>query len=241
MAMWWQKQKNDNGTEELAIPKELEDQIKEGAEGAKKISKLEILLEGLVSTQQAEVAARKKEKDDADAAAARKRAVEGSDKLSEEIEELILTNPREAILRATAGQTEAIKAVHADNVRREVFEDTTKFKYYHGDIKREVDAMIVSQNVDFRLHPANIENCYHTVMGKHTDEIAEGKIKTRFAGSESSSRGTSSGSAGSTGTGGDREKIEYTADTLKAFEKAAKVAGITTKDYIELYEKEGVI
>ena len=239
MAMWWQKQKNEQGEEQLAIPKELEDQIKEGAEGAKKISKLETLLEDLVSTQQQE----KKDRDDAAKAvrdaAARKQAESQSGELDEKIEELLLTNPREAIRLATAGQTEAIKAVHADSVRREVFEDQTKFKYYSGDVKREVDALIASQGVDFRLNPANIENCYLTVIGKHADEIAEGKIKTRFAGSESGSRGTASGNAGDTSSGA--APRTYDAETMKAFEKAAKVTGLTVKDYVEMYEKEEVV
>ena len=62
-----------------------------------------------------------------------------------------------------------------------MFEDQDKFKFYHGDLKREIDSLLANQPVDFRLNPANIENVYNTVIGKHMPEIIEGKIKTRFA------------------------------------------------------------
>jgi hypothetical protein len=238
----WQKKKSEgeDGKEEFTLPDELTKKIEAGAEAAGKIGKVETMLSDLLSIQKSEKEARDKAaKDAADAAAAAAKAKKNED-LDAELEELMLTNPREAIRRATEGQTNAIKAVHADNVRREVFEDAQKFKYYHGTIKAEVDALLASQSVDFRLNPQNIENTYNTIVGKHNDEIVEGKLKTRFAGSESGSRGTSSGSAGSSGTGG-TEKKTLEAETEKEARRAARQVGIKYEDYVEMLEKEGVI
>jgi hypothetical protein len=236
----WQRDEEPVVTKDPALSEELMIQIKTGAEGAAKIPKLEEMLIGLTSIVQADKADRDREKAEAAAERARVAGTSRDEQTNAEIEELILTNPREAIRRATEGQTLAIKAVHADNVRREVFEDQDKFKYYSGEIKREVDALLAGQAVDFRLSPQNIENCYHTVLGKHTDEIAEGKLKSRFAGVENGGRGTSTGSAGDSGSGG-REKTALDAETSADVRKAAKQCGLKYEDYVELLEKEGVI
>jgi hypothetical protein len=236
----WQRSEEPEKKDEFTLPDELVNQIKAGSEAASKVSKIEEMLTGLTSIVQADKADREKAKTEAAAERARTAGTARDEQTDAEIEELILTNPREAIRRATEGQTLAIKAVHADNVRREVFEDQDKFKYYSGDIKREVDALLASQAVDFRLSPQNIENCYHTVLGKHTDEIAEGKLKSRFAGGENGGRGTSTGSAGDSGSGG-REKTALDADTSADIRKAAKQCGLKYDDYVELLEKEGVI
>ena len=240
----WQKKVDDKGEEKFELPDDLVKQIKDGSEAATKIGTIEQKLTDLLSIQQSEKTAReKKEKEVKDAAdaAARIKNSKTQEEFDSEIEELMLTNPREAIRRATEGQTNAIKAVHADNVRREVFEDSTKFPYYHGDLKREIDTLLASQAVDFRLNPQNIENCYHTVVGKHNTEIVEGKIKNRFAGADNGSRGTSSGSAGSSGVGG-KEKFSTTDPAYEAdIRRAAKQVGIKYEDYVDMLDKEGVI
>lgn len=236
----WAKKVDDKGEEKFELPDEIVKQLKDGADANAKVSKMETMLEEMKNIQLADKTARDKEKADAAAAAARKAAADKQPEIDAEIEELMLTNPREAVRRLTEGQTEAIKIVHADAVRREVFEDQQKFKYYTGDIKREVDALLAGQKVDFRMQPANVENCYHTVLGKHTDEIAEGKIKNRFAGSESFGRGTSGGGAGDTGAGGGGKKT-YDAEYMKEIERAAKQVGIKTSDYMEMLEKDGVL
>ena len=241
----WQKKKaeGEEGKDEFTLPDDLTKQIKDGAEAASKVGKIETMLADLISIQKTEKDAREKATKDAADAAAKVKNSKTQEEFDTEIEELMLTNPREAIRRATEGQTLAIKAVHADNVRREVFEDAQKFKYYHGSIKTEVDALLASQPVDFRLNPQNIENTYNTVVGKHNDEIVEGKLKTRFAGSDGGSRGTSSGSAGSSGSGaGEKKKLsDFSGEYLEDIKRAAKHVGIKPEDYVEMLDSEGVL
>lgn len=237
----WQKKKDETtGEDKFELPDEIVKQLKDGAEANTRVSKMESMLEELKNIQVEDKKARDKEKTDAAAAAARKAAADKQPEIDAEIEELMLTNPKEAIRRATEGQSVAIMNLRADNIKRDVFEDAQKFKYYAGDIKREVDALISGQTLAARNDPSVVENCYHTVMGKHTDEIAEGKIKNRFAGSESSGRGTSGGNAGDSGASG-KDKKTYDPEYLKDIERAAKQVGIQTKDYIEMLEKDGVL
>ena len=236
----WQKKTDDKGEEKFELPDEIVTQLKEGKETKEKLGKMETLLQGLVDTQQADKTAREKAVKDAADAAARAQHGKKQDELDAELEDLILTNPKEAIRRATEGQSVAIMTLRADNIRRETFEDQDKFKYYAGSIKAEVDALIAGQSLAARNDPSVVENCYHTVMGKHVDEIAEGKLKSRFAAGTGSSSGTSSGSAGSSGTGGkEKTKIDtaYEAD----IRKAAKQVGIKYEDYVEMLDKEGVL
>lgn len=236
----WQKKKDETtGEEKFELPDVIAEQLKAGVEAKASLSKMESMLEELKNIQVADKTARDKEKADAAAVAARKASAERQTETDAEIEELMLTNPKEAIRRATESQSIAIMTLRADNIKREVFEDAQKFKYYTGDIKREVDALIAGQVLAAKNDPSVVENCYHTVMGKHADEIAEGKIKNRFAGSESSSRGTSGGSAGDSST--KSEKKTYDAEYMKEIERAAKQVGIKTSDYLEMLEKDGVL
>ena len=234
----WQKKEGSENAQ-VEIPDAVMQQIKDGAEAKEKLNKVEQMLADLTKIQLDDKAAREKEKKAAADALAHQQRQKVTEQTDEQIEELMLTNPREAIRLATQGQTEAIKAVHADNVRREVFEDGEKFKYYTGDLKREIDSLLANQPVDFRLNPANVESTYHTVLGRHTDEIVGGKLKTRFAGGSEGSRGTSSGSAGA-GAGG-KEKTIVDAETEKEIRRAAKQVGIKYEDYVEMLDKEGVI
>ena len=63
----------------------------------------------------------------------------------------------------------------------------------------------------------------------------EGKIKSRFAGSESDSRGTSTGSAGGTGTGDNANLV--ISDEIKTI---AKRFGIAPEEYAKMLDKEGI-
>jgi hypothetical protein len=146
---------------------------------------------------------------------------------------------KDAIALATQGQTLAIKAIHAEQVRKELFDsDPDKFRYYTGDVKREVDALIANQAVDFRTNALNIENCYHTVLGKHTEEIVEGKLKTRFA--SGSGGGTSNGSAGSSGASDGKEsRIAGIAADSEVI-RAARQCGIPVAEYAKMLEEDGV-
>lgn len=232
----WQRPKDGEGENEIKVTISPEDQkkIDDAAKAAGELPAIKQQLEGLKSIQ-AFVDEYKKDKAEAAAAAAKKTQQQTQTEADEEIEALMLTDPKQAILKATTPQAIAIMTLRADNIRREVFEDTEKYKYYHGDIKKEVDALLAAQKLDARNDPSVVENCYLTVLGKHNDEILEGKIKTRFAGSESSSRGTSSGSAGATDAADKKNRI--IPDDVK---RAAKQFGITPEDYADMLDKEGI-
>lgn len=242
MKLPWMK--NDEGKQELELPDELVSQIKKGADSADKVSTIETKLSELTTLFSNDLKDRKKREDDAAAASAaavaRKNHTERQEQIDSEIEELMLTNPKEAIRKATESQSVAIMTLNANNIRREVFEDSEKFKYYYGDIKSEVDKLIAGQTLAARNDPSVVENCYKTVLGNHVDELVEGKLKSRFASSENGGRGTSSGSAGSTGTGGNEKKTRD-ADFESDLRRAAKQVGIKYEDYVEMLEKDGVI
>ena len=229
----WQRD-DKTGEPVMELPDELVNQIKAGSEAASKLSSIETTLADLKSIMASSSEKEEKERKEKEAkeAAARRQEAEGT--VEEQIEALMLSGKtKEAIALATQGQTQAIKAVHADNVRRELFEAQDKFKYYHGDIKREVDALLANQAVDFRMNPANIENCYHTVVGKHNGEILEGKIKTRFAASSGGS--VSKGEAGDTGA--DDKKNLKLSDEAK---KAARLLGFDEDTYKKMLDEDGV-
>lgn len=231
---FWQRTKDEtSGEEKFALPEEMEKQLAAGAKAAEELPKITQLLADLKSTQESKEVAEKKTRDDAAAAAARKKAEETNGTLEEQIEALMLEGKtKEAVKLATQDQAAVLMTLRADNVKRELFEDAEKFKYYHGDIKREVDELLSGQSLTLRNDPASVANCYHTIIGKHANEILEGKIKTRFAGSESGSRGTSSGSAGS----GDKKELKITDDV----KKLAQQFGVKPEDYAEMLEQEGI-
>jgi hypothetical protein len=232
--MWWQKA--GDSEEKTEIPEDLKKQLEAGVKASEELPKLTALLQGLADTQAADVAARKKEKDDAAAASSRAASEAKNGTLEEQIEALMLEGrTKDAIALATQPTNNALLTIRADQIKREVFEDKAEeFKYYHGDIKKEVDALLNAQPLTFRNDPSNVANCYHTIVGKHTPEIMEGKIKTRFAAGEGS-RGTSSGAAGGTGTDA-HEPIKLTDD----IRKAAKLLGFKPEEYVKILDDEGV-
>ena len=230
----WQRPKDGEGENEIKVTISPEDQkkIDDAAKAAGELPAIKQQLEGLKSIQ-AFVDEYKKDKADAAAAAAKKTQQQTQTEADEEIEALMLTDPKQAILKATTPQAIAIMTLRADNIRREVFEDTEKYKYYHGDIKKEVDALLAAQKLDARNDPSVVENCYLTVLGKHNDEILEGKIKTRFAGSESHSK--LPGNAGASDAAEKKNRI--IPDDVK---RAARQFGITPEDYADMLDKEGI-
>ena len=75
-----------------------------------------------------------------------RRPSELSAELEERIESLMLEGKtKEAIALATQPLTNEVLLSRADRIKREVFENAERFPYYHGDIKREVDALLESQ------------------------------------------------------------------------------------------------
>jgi hypothetical protein len=235
----WQKKPKEDGTEEFTLPDELQNQIKAGADAAAQMPKLMETLNGLKSIMETQSKAQK-DKEDAEAAAAlRLKNSKNQEETDAEIEELFLTDPKAAIAKATQGHTSAILTLNASNIRREVFEDEKEFKYYHGDIKKEVDTLIAGQTLQARNDPSVIKNCYLTVLGRHNDEIVEGKIKSRFAGSTGTG-GTSNGSAGSSGAADDKASILRGLENDPMVLKAARTLGMKPADYAKMLDEEGI-
>lgn len=231
----WQKKPKEDGTEEFTLPDELTNKIEAGANAAAdltpKVTQILESLEGInkfVETQTAREAA-------AAAAAAVSKRTETATETEERIESLMLEGKtKEAIALANQPLINEVMLTRADRIKREVFEDAEKFPYYHGDVKKEIDALLENQPIQFRNNAQNVENCYHTILGKHTAELVEGKLKNRFAGSEGG-RGTSTGSAGSSSTS-TKERPAITDDVRKA----AKLLGFKAEDYAKILDDEGV-
>ena len=231
----WQKTEK-NGTEEFTLPDDLQKKIDDGANAAAELPKIRELLEGLNNVMATQTAEQKAREAAAKRAEQQQQQQQNDGTLEEQIEELMLAGQtKKAVALATQGQTSEILLLRADRIKRELFEDEKKFKYYHGDLKKEVDALINGQTLQARNDPSVVENCYKTVLGNHTDELLEGKIKSRFAGSENDARGTSIGAAGSSGSG-EHKKYPVTDDVRKA----AKLLGFTPEDYAEMLDKDGV-
>ena len=236
----WQKKPKEDGTEEFTLPDELTTKIEAGANAAADLTpKVTQILESLaginkfVETQTAKDAA-------ATRTATATKNTETQAELEERIESLMLEGKtKEAIALATQPLTNEVLLSRADRIKREVFENAERFPYYHGDIKREVDALLESQPAAFRNNAQNVENCYHTVLGKHTPELVEGKLKNRFASSEGS-RGTSSGSAGNTSVADDNKDRLAGLEADEQVKRAAKHLGFSVKEYASILDKEGI-
>lgn len=227
MKLPWAKKDNEEGT--IEFPDELKKKIDDSAAATAELPRIKELLEGMNSF----VADAKKEREEAARVAAAKRTQEHQESVDDEIESLILTNPKEAIKKATDPLAQLLLQTRADGIKRELFEDQDKFKYYTGDIKREVDALIAGQQLSFKIDPASLENAYHAVVGKHFDEIQEGKLKTRFA--------SSTGGNTSNGNAGDTAVKDYTQSPIaEDIKKAAKQFGIDPKEYAKMLDTEGI-
>lgn len=234
MAFSWLRNKKDDGTEELQLSKEDQDKMDAAAKAAAELPEIKTKLSKLDAVSEF-INEFKRERDDEKAKKQKQQQQQDQQQSDEELETLILTDPKTAINKALGPTQNALLQLRADNIRREVFEDTKKFKFYHGDIKSEVDKLIAGQTLAARNDPSVIENAYLTVVGRHHDEIMEGKIKDRFAGSDGGSRGTASGSAGDHGTG-DKQAPVITDD----IRKLAKMFGTTPEDYAKRLDEEGI-
>lgn len=227
----WQKKKKEDGTEELELSKEAQEQMDKATAAA---AELPVIKDSLSKVNEF-IDAFKREQDEKKAAEQQKQQQQSRQQSDEEFETLMLTDPQAAMQKAMLPTNQALLTLRADNMRREMFEDADKFKYYHGDIKREIDQLLASQTLEARNNPSVIENTYHTVVGKHHEEIMEGKLKTRFAGSEGGSKGTSSGNAGDRGTG--EKTTPVITDEIR---KLAKTFGVTPEDYAQMLINDGV-
>jgi len=226
---WMKKDEQKDGKDqvEIKLDEETQKKLDKSLTFGDDLAKMREQLNGL-SGIQAYIEEQKREREAAAEVARRKIQADSQAQTDEELQNLILTDPAAAIKKGTQDQTMAILTLRADNVRRETFENTEKFQYYTGDVKNEIDKLLSVQSIQARNDPSVVENCYWTVLGKHSEEIREGKLKNRFA-SASAARGTTSGDAGA-GAGKEHEALEINDD----IRKAAKFAGMTPEDYAKM-------
>jgi len=233
--MPWQKKAKDDGTEQLEVtlPDETQKKLDKALSVGEELEGIKTQLSGL--SKVTEFIEAFKEKDEAEK---RKAAAESHKKQQEsedaELSELILTDPKAAIAKATGPQAQAIMLLHASNIKRDVFDNAEKFPYYSGDIKSEVDKLLAMQTIQSQTDPSVVENCYYTVLGKHQKELAEGKLKQRFA-SPSGNSGTKGGDLDSKGEGS-KPKVDITDD----IRRAARFAGVTPEVYADMLVDSGV-
>jgi hypothetical protein len=154
----------------------------------------------------------------------------------EQIAELMLTDPAAATQMLIKKQTEphanAILTLRADQIKREMFDDTEKYPYYVGDFKSEVDKLLDAQSVAARNDRSVIEHAYFSTLGRKSKELAEGKLKSRFASSESS-RGTNGGNLSGKGN----EEPPVITDDVR---RIAAMFGEKPEEYAKRLQEEGI-
>ena len=144
------------------------------------------------------------------------------------MEILWLENPAQAAKmtfeRESQGLTQATINTQSRQLRRDIFdENPDKYEYYdkaNPEFKALVDSLIDNMPLANRTNPDAIQNCYYVAFGREQQKIKEGKLKSRFA-------ATSTSSTGTTSTTKDKDTIVLT-DLQKS---AAKAFGITEEEY----------
>jgi hypothetical protein len=242
MKLPWMK-KADSEAGEIEFPDDLKKKIEDGASAATDVKEIKTKL-GKLDSIDAFITEFKAGQEEVKRKAAAAAAAKTSEDMSAELEELMLTDPKKAteviVKNATRDSNIALMTLRADNIKREVFENEKDFPYYHGDIKKEVDALIAGQPLNARNDKSVVENCYKTIVGNHVTEIVEGKLKNRFAGADGGGRGTSSGSAGSgTGTGDGEASFDSLRDK-EEIARAAKQLGFKPDEYRKMLDQEGI-
>jgi hypothetical protein len=224
---WWQRAKKEESVEPEA-PKEL---IETRAKVEALDSRMTEMLNGLSSISNS-IAADKAEKEaekTARAEAARRKQLEDSKLSPEDLAANMFADPEGTVKKLTDPLAVELMEMRANNVRREVFEDTEKYEYYTGDFKAEVDKLLAVQPLAFRNNPASVENVYYNVLGRKQKEITEGRLKSRFA----SSTGATSSSGKVAGT-----EDTFTIEVDDQIRKAAKLVGMKPEEYAALVATE---
>jgi hypothetical protein len=230
MAMeWWKREPEKKPEPEpIVLPKEIEEKFAKVDGLDSKLSEMLTGLTELSSTVKADREEREAEKA-ARIAAQRKTEVDQSKLSPEDLAAAMFADPEGTVNQLTKTQSAAILELTAQNVKRDLFENTEKFEFYTGELKADVDKLLANQPLSFRTNPANIENVYYTVLGRRSKEINEGKIKSRFASST-----TSTSSKSTIEEEGKKIKIDITDDVRKA----AKLSGMTPEAYADLLSTE---
>lgn len=238
MKLPWQRKAGENGADEIEVtlPDELKTRLENSISKGDFDSKLAELQASLSS-----ISTRFQREDEERArASARKAQEDAATKNSytkEQLDEMMLTDPVSAVQRLIKDQSESqnqvLLSVRADALRREVFEDQDKFQYYTGDLKQEVDKLLEAQTLAARNDRSVIEHAYYSTVGRHQRDLSDGKLKNRFAASDTGDRTTT----GRVTSGTDPEELRPMSDDDR---KAARILGFDEKEYQKMLKEEGV-
>lgn len=176
-------------------------------------AKMKPLLDMAANIEADRVARTKAAKEAADKKTAEENGVDDND---------FLLDPVEAVRKLQEPQTKMLVQLASRQARAEILGDE---KYYYGDIKSKVDAMIDSQPMNQRIDPNMIRNAYKLVMYDHQQDITDGKIKARNTGAIFESNGT----GGHSGTDKNDTAESWTSEE----EFTASKMGINKTDWIK--------
>jgi hypothetical protein len=238
MRLPWQKKADEAGNETLTVelPKEFEEKLNTAISSNKNSETRYNELKESLSSINARFQREDEERERRETAERSARQANENTQSDEEITNLMLTDPVNAtkrlIKQTTDIQGQALLTMRADAVRREIFEDQEKFPYYTGEIKTEIDKLLEGQTLQHRNDRGVIENAYYATLGRHQREMADGKLKSRFASSEGN-RGTSTGNI----KGTEEPVIRPLDDDGK---KAARILGFKEEEYAKMLHDEGV-
>lgn len=157
-----------------------------------------------------------------------KKATETKENEDKELEELALVDPvKAANLIADKKMEPLIRAqINTQSVllRKQIFDDDpNRYEFYTGDFKSEVDKLIDNLPFNQKTNPEAIKNCYAVAAFNKSQEIKEGKLKSRFAATSTTSTGTTTSE-------------KKTPELSDAEKKAAAAFGIKEDDYSKMKE-----
>lgn len=237
MKLPWQRKASDDD-DSTKIEVELPEEYKKKLESAVSKDDLNTFTDQIRQSIKG-ITDRYSREDEERAARARAEAQKAADQAKptdEQINELMLTNPAEAVRRlmkdSSDAQNSVILTVRADNLKREVFEDQEKYPYYAGDLKNEIDRLLDAQTLQARNDRSVIEHAYLSTVGKHSRELLDGKLKSRYAGAEGN-RGTDGGNLSGKPGGGPRVVLDDE-------KKAADLLGFDHATYAKMLDEEGI-
>lgn len=219
---WLNKTKEEEAADEVERQKSLQVVPKEVTDKLGKIDGLETKLNefGEKTKVLDRMTTFLDEQDSLKTAARAREATERAKKVTEETEDLWMTDPKKATEEAMLPLKIAQINTSSIQLRNELFSDGINYEFYQGDFKKRVDHWIDKLPVAARVDPESLKNCYNIVLGENHKEIREGKIKSRFAAT------TTTGTNSSTSKGGDGLPT-----LTKEQEDAADRFGMTREDY----------
>lgn len=234
MPNWLDFLKKKEESDDPKVKEQAELELKNITDGHKKVETIETELKTMKESQEKDSKRLNTFLDEQEAAKRRRIADEAARKAAEkkesdekDMDDLWLTDPKEAARRTFEDQSKGLVEATINNqsqtLRRQIFDDNpNEYEYYtkeNPEFKAQVDALIDQQPLNIRSNPEAIKNAYAIIAHRKAQEIKEGKLKSRFAATSTSSTGTTSSK--------DKDTIVLT-DLQK---KAAKNLGISEEDY----------